>query len=617
MILDIVTIGLAVTSAYALPYAASKRHFSELRPSYDYIIAGGGTAGTVLVIEYGEVEDAPGVFDPPTIVWGGSSAKVSFFTFDSLPNPDMNDKVALVLAGKTVGGSSAINGMYFDRGSRHDYNAWARAGDPEFSRSTIKWDWDSLFPYFKKSVTFTEPTPNMVQEHGYTWDESAYGGTTPIYSSFPPFLWGDLHVAREAWKDMGIRALEECAGGDKEGSCWVPTSQHAVTARRSHAGLGHFEAVKSSRQNYDLLVKHQVIRVVYTDGVSQGPPLVEVRSLEKDKTFNMTAKAEVVISAGALHTPTILQRSGIGPSPSLQAMGIDTVLDLPGVGSNLQDHSSPGISWNYTKPGNFSNMPSDMLNPAYAARAAAEFNMTPARGPYTLAMSSTALYISLPNVTEEYMEIIKEIRRVADDGSAASHLPQGSHSTLVDGYKRQLHVLADLLANSEAPSVEVPFATGTAMRPIILHPLSRGTVRLSMTDHLAQPILDYRAGSSPIDFSIHIAHLRWLRKILDTPTMRKYGAVAVSPDPAIQSDEDLKSYVKESMVLSHMHPCCTAAMLPKSLGGVVGPDLKVHGAAGLRIVDISILPFLPSAHTSATALRTSSYIVYKAIIIGD
>ena len=92
----------------------------------------------------------------------------------------------------------------------------------------------------------------------------------------------------------------------------------------------------------------------------------------------------------------------------------------------------------------------------------------------------------------------------------------------------------------------------------------------------------------------------WLRKVIDTPTLQKYGAVPVAPDASIQSDEDLKTYVKDSMVLSHMHPCCTAAMMPKSLGGVVGPDLKVHGASGLKVVDISILPFLPSAHTSAT-----------------
>jgi len=179
---------------------------------------------------------------------------------------------------------------------------------------------------------------------------SAYGGMTPIHSSFPPFLWGDIHLARDAWRDMGIRALDECGGGDKEGMCWEPISQHPVTARRSHAGLGHYSDV-SGRPNYDLLVKHQVIRVVYTDGVSHGPPRVEIRSLSNDEVFNVTAKAEVVISAGAMHTPTILQRSGIGPAALLNDLNITAVLDLPGVGSNLQDHSSPGISWNCEYPG--------------------------------------------------------------------------------------------------------------------------------------------------------------------------------------------------------------------------------------------------------------------------
>jgi choline dehydrogenase len=275
----------------------------------------------------------------------------------------VNNKSALVFAGQTVGGSSSINGQYFDRGSRHDYDAWDQVSSPEFDSITIKWNWGSLYPYFKKvrmrvqstrvivlisvkSVTFTEPSPETTQEYGYTWDTSVYGGTTPIYSSFPRFLWGDIYVAREAWKDMGVRVLDECAGGDKEGLCWIPISQHPVTARRSHAGLGHYTAVNRTRNNYDLLVKHQVIRVVYTNGTLSGPPLVEVRSLSNDRIFNVTAHAEVVLSAGAIHTPTILQRSGIGSASFLKAADIPTVIDLPGVGSNLQDHSSPGISWN-------------------------------------------------------------------------------------------------------------------------------------------------------------------------------------------------------------------------------------------------------------------------------
>ena len=186
----------------------------------------------------------------------------------------------------------------------------------------------------------------MVQKYGYTWDLAAYGGTTPIYSSFPPFLWGDHYVVRDAWKAMGNEETRECAGGDKQGLCWVPISQDPIKARRSHAELGHYANVHATRPNYDLLVKHQVTRIVYPKGLQSGPPVVEFRSLADSSLSNITAKAEVIVSAGAIHTPTILHRSGIGPASVLASAGIPLVLDLPGVGSNFQDHSGPGISWN-------------------------------------------------------------------------------------------------------------------------------------------------------------------------------------------------------------------------------------------------------------------------------
>src|SRR3569833_205012 len=172
---------------------------------------------------------------------------------------------------------------------------------------------------------------------------------------------------------------------------------------------------------------------------------------------------------------------------------------------------------------------------------------------------------------------------------------------MVAGYKHQLDVLADLLDNPKAPSMETPFATGTSCRAINLHQLSRGTVRLNQTDNLAQPILAYRTGSNPIDFDVYVAHVRYLRKMIATPAMQKYGAVALGPADSLQTDADLINYTKDQMIFSYMHPCCTAAMMPRNKGGVVGPDLKVHGAAGLRVVDMSVLPFLPSSHLSATA----------------
>lgn len=574
----------------------------------------------MLVVEYGDLEYARGVFDPPDIVFGAATTaqRPGLFNFESLPNAEMKNKTGSLMVGKTVGGSSAVNGMVFDRPSRFDFEAWAQAGSPEFDASEHKWNWDGVFPYFKKvsgchypddftakvsqSVTFIEPLPEAVRKYGYTWDMAgAYNGSTPIYSSFPPFLWADYTVMREAFQEVGVKAATECVGGDKEGLCWMPISEHTMTSRRSHAGLGHYAALPP-RPNYHLLVKHQVVRVLYPNGIDSGPPLVEVRSLEVDSFFNITAVAEVIISAGALHTPTILQRSGIGSRHVLEAAGIQLLQPLPGVGVNLQDHSGPGLNWNYTMPRNFTPMPSDMLDLAFAADAAAGFHETPARGPYTLAMSNSGIYLSLANMTTVYMSIVNQIRSMAA-GDSAMHLP-GDYkrdSTLVAGYKRQLSVLAEFYANPKAPSLETPWATGTRAVAIMLHPLSRGNVRLNSTDHLSQPILDYRSGSNPIDFDLHLAHLKYLRRILRTPTMLRYGAIETLPGLSSQSDDALREHIKAHMQFSYMHPCCTAAMLPRELGGVVGPDLRVHGLDCLRVVDISILPFLVSSHTSSTA----------------
>ena len=244
-----------------------------------------------------------------------------------------------------------------------------------------------------------------------------------------------------------------------------------------------------------------------------------------------------------------------------------------------------------------------MLDPAFAATAATEFDQVPARGPYTLAMANSALFLPLPNMTIAFIDTVERIRSMTKDDSATLYLPDDYHAdpNLLAGYKRQLSVLADLLGNPRVPSLEAPFASGTSIRAIRLHPLSRGTVRLNITNHLEQPVLDYRIGSNPVDFDLDLAHVKYLRAMLDTQALKEFNATLIAPDPSIQSDEALLEYIKESMTLSFMHPCCTAAMMPRELGGVVDTALKVHGAAGLRIVDMSILPLLPSAHLSATA----------------
>lgn len=244
-----------------------------------------------------------------------------------------------------------------------------------------------------------------------------------------------------------------------------------------------------------------------------------------------------------------------------------------------------------------------MENPDFVAEATAQFDEVPAKGPYTLAMSNSAIYVSLPNVTSDSSAIVSHIRAMVSDGTAASYLPPdiASDPRMAAGYDRQLTAIADLLSNPDAPSLESAFTTGTSINALTLHTLSRGTIRLNLTHPLEQPILDYRAGSNPVDMEVHLAHLRYLRRTLDTPVMRSLGAVEVDPGEDVQEDEELSEFIKDRFTFSFMHPCGTAAMLPEADGGVVGTDLRVHGAEGLRVVDMSILPLAPSSHLSALA----------------
>ena len=461
-------------------------------------------------------------------------------------------------------------------------------------------------------MTFTPPNPAIAQQYNYTWDLSAYGGTGPIHASYASFQWADQHVLQRAWKEMGIKPVKECANGNKQGICWVPASQHPVTAKRSHSGLGHYTNVLP-RPNYDLLVQHQAIRVIYAHRPNQGgPPSVEVKSLTTGNTFNISVKAEVIISAGAFHTPTILQRSGIGPASFLARAGIPLVLDLPGVGSNLQDHSGPPVTWNYsTTPYIFFPLPSQMTtNTTFKSAATGAFAANPATGPYTLAGGNSAIYVSLPHLApSHFRSITHTIRQMAQNGSASAYLPADirTNPAIIAGYKSQLLALASLLENPASPSLETPWATsefpiGTTAWSFLLHPLSRGTVRLDLASPLSQPILDYRAASNPVDLQIHLAHVHYLRNLFLTPTLAAQGAVELGPGAATAADDALLTdYIKKNSLLSFMHPCCTAAMMAREEGGVVGRDLKVHGARGLRVVDVSVLPFLPGAHLSATA----------------
>lgn len=247
-------------------------------------------------------------------------------------------------------------------------------------------------------------------------------------------------------------------------------------------------------------------------------------------------------------------------------------------------------------------------NAIYAAEVLAQFRERPARGPYTLAMGNSAAYVSLSNVTPEYDQIVTKMRRKIEDRSALEYLPAGASETVQNGYLAQLEIIAQALENPEHPIMEAPFATGPDTA-FLLKPLSRGTVLLNETDHDATPVVNYRTAANPVDLDIMVTYVDYFRRLYATDTWKALNPVEVAPGANVTEHDVLVEYVKDNVVQSLMHPCCTAAMLPKEKGGAVDSSLSVYGIPGLRIADNSIIPSLPAAHTTTTAYAIGEKVI--------
>lgn len=356
----------------------------ELLDEYDFIIVGAGTAGltvgdrlsengkfTVLVVEYGYNDTSPSIrsVENTFLVLAGfppdpDAPPEQFPVATRMYNttsivPGLNNRSLAVLAGAVVGGSSAVNGMAFDRGSAEDYDSWVVAtGEKHAAEYAKEWGWDNILPMFKKSVTFQAPTPEMVELYNMTSDvAAAYGGHTAIHSCYPPFQFPGLFPMREAISKIpGVEFPIEGADGNATGVFFFPNSIVPNIRKRSYSLSGHYldKGGPVTRGNFHLISAHRVTQILLTELQSnsgQNPlwQAEEVTITPRDGTLNtirIKARKEIIVSAGTLHTPQVLQRSGIGPRNVLQAANVPVKVELSGVGENLQDH--PWFSVNFT-----------------------------------------------------------------------------------------------------------------------------------------------------------------------------------------------------------------------------------------------------------------------------
>ncbi|SPO04930.1 related to alcohol oxidase [Cephalotrichum gorgonifer] len=577
----------------------------DVAEEYDYIVVGGGTAGltvadrlsedgdhTVLVIELGAYDNSSSV---TTIAGGagGLSNRTHLFSFPSSPQEGLNNRTTAVIGGVMLGGSSGVNGLQVHRGHKDDYNRWGA-----FFSDESEWSWDGLLPYFKKAWNFHPPNEDTAEALGIKYDASYWGDTSGVHASFPTFNWPGLKIEIEAFGDIEGVELPEDSGEGSPGVYWYPTSADPVTATRSMSRNGHFDGI--DRDNYKVLSEHRVLRVLFDEeDMASGVAYVPRGAVDDSEVRSVKARKEVIIAAGTIHTPQILQGSGIGAADLLEAAGIEVVVDLPGVGWNLQDHPlGGGASFELTDfP--VSPQPSDLQSNASFREAAQQEFKESRSGPLTIASGNAACFLPLAVIAPSTFESIASRYESQDP---AAYLPADSPPTIVAGYAAQQKAMAAAMRSRGTAHYNLFLRGGGTEGAIVyLHPVSRGTVRLDPSDpYFSEPEVDYRALSNPADLEVEVEFVKFTRRYFTETRMADYGAVEARPGGAVRTDEEMAAYARANVSPSTFHPVGTAAMLPRELGGVVDEGLRVYGVKRLSVVDASVMPDLPGAYTQHT-----------------
>ncbi|KAK3946924.1 hypothetical protein QBC32DRAFT_374637 [Pseudoneurospora amorphoporcata] len=373
-----------------------------------------------------------------------------------------------------------------------------------------------------------------------------------------------------AAKSVGLPAVKDPNGGDNLGIYWFPHAVDASTRTRSHSKRNHYDRVKDSRPNYHILPSNMVSKVIFRGTTAVG---VEYLPTAGGKAATAYAAKEVILAAGALSTPKILQLSGIGSKNLLQKYEIPVVVDLPGVGSNLQDQLTLKVP--YTASNNlFPNSGSIANNATYAAEQRALYDSKKQRA-YTIVstLSTNIAMMSLSQTTSSYKKIVSNARAAA----APYSLSSGVDASVLAGY------------------------TADGVTIYLNKPLSRGAVTINSTNPLENPLVDYRAVTDPADIEVLTALFRKNRELMTAPDMAALGVAEAAPfgEPII-ADSELASTFRGAIDPSNAHQCCTVAMMPRALGGVVSSEQKVYGVKGLRVADISYWPFQISGAPTAT-----------------
>jgi choline dehydrogenase len=516
---------------------------------FDFIVTGAGSAGCVvaarlsesghyrvLLLEAGPEDNYFWIRVPMGFAMLFSNPDINWM-FDSEPEAELGDRVMYQPRGKVLGGSSSINGMVYVRGDRRDFDGWRQAG-------CDGWSYDDVLPHFRKSEDF---------QHGAN---AFHGSGGPLKVADHTYAHPLADAVIQAGRQAGLPENDDFNGRALEGVGFYHLNLHK--GERWSASRA-FLAPARHRPNLKIVTGARATRILVEGGRAQG---IEYRVGSEVRRAH--ARGEVIVSGGVFGSPQLLQLSGIGDPLALRAHGIETVADLPGVGSNLQDHIFIQMMFRCTEAitGN------DVANSWPRKLFAGAQYLFARRG----LLSGTGIFVGGFARSDKRLER-PDVQFNLATWSVASRTKQGAFPH--------------------------PFS-GFTMSPTHLRPDARGSVSLKTSDPLAAPEIKFNFLKTDYDRQALSYGMRLVRRLIQQPALARYVADEIQPGAAVQSDDELVAAIREKAV-SALHGVGTCRM-GRDPGAVVDPALRVRGIGKLRVVDASIMPTIVSGNTHAATV---------------